>query len=78
MEGLFFMTERLNIIGSRIRNLRIARGIQQGELSQAISMNQSVLNRIEKGTQPARDIEIAAIPTFFHVSADWLLHLTGV
>lgn len=33
------MSNRVNIIGSRIRNLRNQRRIQQGELAQAITMN---------------------------------------
>ena len=63
-------------IGQRIFDLRIEHDIQQGELAQAIHLNQSVLNRIEKGTRPARDKEIRALALFFHVSADHLLGLT--
>lgn len=72
------MAKKSSGIGLRIRGLRISRGVSQGDLAKATSMNQSVLNRIEKGTRPARDAEISAIANFFDVSADWLLHLTKI
>lgn len=62
-------------IGRRIYDLRVEHDVQQGELAKAIHLHQSVLNRIEKGTRPARDNEIRAIALFFHVSADELLGL---
>lgn len=62
-------------IGQRIYDLRIERDIQQGELANAVGLHQSVLNRIEKGSRPARDIEIAAIASFLQVSSDYLLGL---
>ena len=62
-------------IGQRIFDLRVEHDIQQGELAQAIHLHQSVLNRIEKGTRPARDYEVRAIARFFQVSADYLLGL---
>ena len=65
-------------IGQRIYDLRIERDIQQGELANAIGLHQSVLNRIEKGSRPARDTEIAAIASFLQVSSDYLLGLPPV
>lgn len=65
-------------IGQRIYDLRIERDIQQGELANAVGLHQSVLNRIEKGSRPARDIEIAAIASFLQVSSDYLLGLPPV
>jgi len=59
------MAKKSSGIGLRIRGLRISRGVSQGDLAKATSMNQSVLNRIEKGTRPARDAEISAIANFF-------------
>ena len=60
-------------IGRRIYNLRVEQDVQQGELARAIRMHQSVLNRIEHGTRPARDNEIRDFAEFFAVSADFLL-----
>ena len=62
-------------IGDRIIELRIANNLQQGELAKAISIHQSVLNRIEKGLRPARDAEIRSLAMFFGVSADTLLSI---
>lgn len=60
-------------IGRRIYNLRVEQDVQQVELARAIRMHQSVLNRIEHGTRPARDNEIRDLAKFFAVSADFLL-----
>ena len=62
-------------IGQRIYDLRVERDTQQGELAQAIGMNQSVLNRIEKGTRPARDREIRSIALYFGITTDNLLSM---
>ena len=62
-------------IGRRIYDLRVEQDIQQGELANAVNLHQSVLNRIEKGTRPARDREVRDFASFFHVSADFLLGL---
>lgn len=60
-------------IGQRIYDLRVERDIAQGTLADAVHLHQSVLNRIEKGTRPARDREVRDIALFFGVSADELL-----
>ena len=65
-------------IGQRIYDLRIERDIQQGELANAVGLHQSVLNRIEKGSRPARDTEIAAIASYFQISSDYLLGLNDM
>lgn len=67
------MEQLSSVIGRRIFDLRIERDVQQGELANAIKIHQSVLNRIEKGSRPARDTEIRDIAMFFEVSADYLL-----
>ena len=63
-------------IGQRIYDLRIEHDVQQGELSKAIGLHQSVLNRIEKGSRPARDTEIISISRYFNVCTDYLLGIT--
>lgn len=63
-------------VGQRIYDLRVEHDVQQGELSRAIGLHQSVLNRIEKGIRPARDTELAAISRYFGVCTDYLLGLT--
>lgn len=67
------MESKVSVIGQRIYDLRIEKNIQQGELAKAVHIHQSVLNRIERGTRPARDTEIRDIAIYFGVSADTLL-----
>ena len=55
------MENNHSTIGQRIYDLRIEIDVQQGELSKAIGLHQSVLNRIEKGTRPAQDTEIISM-----------------
>lgn len=62
-------------IGQRIFDLRVERDVQQGELARAVGLHQSVLNRIEKGTRPAKAAEIRELALTFDVSADMLLCL---
>ena len=78
LKGKIFLLQEPTNIGRRIYDLRIERDVQQRELAKAIHLHQSVLNRIEKGTRPARDAEIRAIALFFHVSADDLLGMASV
>ncbi len=59
--------------GDRIRNAREDKDILQQELANAINMNVSVLNRIEKGTRPIRDDELIRIARALQVSTDYLL-----
>lgn len=67
------MESKVSVIGQRIYDLRVEKNIQQGELAKAVHIHQSVLNRIERGTRPARDTEIRDIAIYFGVSADTLL-----
>lgn len=69
--------ENICYIGQKIYDLRIERDVQQGELAKALGLHQSVLNRIEKGTRPARDMEIIAVARYFSVSADFLLGINN-
>ena len=72
-EGGRRVTPEETSIGRRIFDLRIEHDVNQGELANAIHLHQSVLNRIEKGTRPARDKEIRDLANFFDVTADFLL-----
>lgn len=70
------MQEATGKIGRMIYDLRIEQDIQQCELARAIGLHQSVLNRIEKGSRPARETEIVALARFFDVSTDYLLGIS--
>ena len=61
-------------IGERIKELRLAHGMTQEELSQVLKMNRCILNRIELGTRAVRDDEVKMFADHFNVSADYLLN----
>jgi transcriptional regulator with XRE-family HTH domain len=60
-------------IGRRIAELRESKNISQTELASRININRSVLNRIELGTRPARDLELKGIANVLDVSTDYLV-----
>lgn len=60
-------------VSTKIADLRRDFDLTQKELSDKIGINQSVLNRIEKGTRPIRDDELKTIADYFNVSTDYLL-----
>lgn len=60
-------------VSTKIAKLRKDFDLTQKELSDKIGINQSVLNRIEKGTRSVRDDELKAIADYFNVSTDFLL-----
>lgn len=60
-------------IGRRIAELRESKNISQTELASRININRSVLNRIEFGTRPARDLELKGIANVLDVSTDYLV-----
>ena len=62
----------MSVSGNIVR-LRENLGLTQKELAEALNMNRSVLNRIENGTRPVRDDELAVFADYFNVSADYLL-----
>jgi transcriptional regulator with XRE-family HTH domain len=60
-------------IGRKIAELRESKNISQTELASRININRSVLNRIELGTRPARDLELKGIANVLDVSTDYLV-----
>ncbi|MCT1175826.1 XRE family transcriptional regulator [Pediococcus pentosaceus] len=60
-------------IGHRISEFRESKNISQTELASRININRSVLNRIELGTRPARDLELKGIANVLDVSTDYLV-----
>lgn len=60
-------------VSTKIAKLRKDFDLTQKELSDKIGINQSVLNRIEKGTRPIRYDELKNIADYFNVSTDYLL-----
>ncbi|EGU0433359.1 MULTISPECIES: helix-turn-helix domain-containing protein [Listeria] len=60
-------------IYERIVQLRIKKSISQKELAKKINIDDSTMNKIEKGNRPIRDKELAKIADVLEVSTDYLL-----
>ncbi|EGL8584024.1 helix-turn-helix transcriptional regulator [Listeria monocytogenes] len=60
-------------IYERIVQLRIKKAISQKELAKKINIDDSTMNKIEKGNRPIRDKELAKIADVLEVSTDYLL-----
>ncbi len=64
-------------IGKIIQALREEQNITQKELADKINISYSVMNRIESGERPVRDVEIIKIAEVLKVSTDFLLGRTN-
>ncbi|ETU56347.1 helix-turn-helix domain-containing protein [Enterococcus faecalis] len=60
----------------KIKSLRENKNITQQEVANAINMNISVYKKVELGSRPIRENELAKIADFFNVSSDYLLGRT--
>lgn len=60
-------------IGTRIVSLREKHGMTQLEFAKKVNINNSVMNRIEKGLRPVRDDELIAIAKCLGVTPNTLL-----
>ncbi len=70
-------SEKINIIGSRIKEARIRAGMSQKQLSEklellAVYTCRGSISRIENGQRAITDIEIDAISKILNVSLDYL------
>ncbi|HHJ5064784.1 TPA: helix-turn-helix domain-containing protein [Enterococcus hirae] len=61
----------------KIKKLREDREYTQKEVASAVNLNVNVYQRIEMGTRPIREIELAKFADFFNVSTDFLLGRTS-
>lgn len=64
-------------IGRTIVRLREEVDMTQKELAKRLRINAAVMNRIELGSRPLRDEEIAKLAEIFDVSTDYLLGRTS-
>ena len=60
----------------KIKKLREDQEYTQKEVASAINVNVNVYQRIEMGTRPIREIELAKLADLFNVSTDFLLNRT--
>lgn len=62
-----------DILRKNIINLREKRGWSQAELARRINMNNTALNKVEKGTRKLSSSELTELASVFEVSTDYLL-----
>lgn len=62
-----------DILRKNIINFREERDWSQAELARRIKMNNTALNKIEKGTRKVSSAELEALASVFNVSTDCLL-----
>ena len=67
-----------NIIGARVTEARNKLGLKQNELLAklqlaGVDISTPALSLLEGQKRPVSDIELNALATILHVSADWLL-----
>lgn len=62
-----------DILRKNIINFREERDWSQAELARRIKMNNTALNKIEKGTRKVSNAELEALASVFNVSTDYLL-----
>ena len=60
-----------NIVGARVTEARLARGMKQNEL--LARLQTSALSLLEGQKRPVSDIELKALADILEVSVDWLL-----
>ena len=70
-----------NIIGSKVKKLRLAMGLSQAKLAaqlqlQGMECSDLTVLRIEQGKRFVPDYEVAIISGFFGITADELLERT--
>lgn len=76
------MDQRKNIVGKKIRELRIGRGYSQRDLVWECELlgypiSQNMISRIETGKRKVTDVEILIFMEVFRMSSASLLELSG-
>ena len=67
-----------NIVGARVTEARLARGMKQNELlarlqTAGVDLSTPALSLLEGQKRPVSDIELKALADILGVSVDWLL-----
>lgn len=66
----------MDSFGKKVRELRTAAGLSQGKLADQLGVAEKTVQRYEKGLRPDT-YGLAKLASFFNVSADYLLGLSG-
>lgn len=75
---IYWNGESKNIIGNKVRQLRLKQGISQRILAARLTLlgiefSDLTVLRIERGERFVPDYELAAIADYFNVTTDYLL-----
>lgn len=62
----------MDILGKRLRELRIAEGLNQIDVAEALNISQSTYSAYERGTNPGLEI-VVLLAKYFNTSLDYLL-----
>ena len=67
-----------NIVGARVTEARLARGMKQNELlarlqTAGVDLSTPALSLLDGQKRPVSDIELKALADILEVSVDWLL-----
>jgi transcriptional regulator with XRE-family HTH domain len=65
-------------VGKRILHLREQMGLSQKDLAEKVSIDKSVMNRIELGTRSIRDDELFKFADVLGVTTDYILGRNGI
>lgn len=66
----------MDLFGKKVRELRTAAGLSQEKLADQLGIAEKTVQRYEKGLRPDT-YGLAKLASFFNVSADYLLGLSG-
>ena len=74
------MDQRKNIVGKKIRELRIGRGYSQRDLVRESELlgypiSQNMISRIENGKRRVTDVELLVFMEVFRVTSNYLLDI---
>jgi transcriptional regulator with XRE-family HTH domain len=67
--------ERKTAMPNRLRELRLAHGLSQEDLSARTGMTQATISRIERGGSPPRPRSVRTLAGFFGVPGPYLMGL---
>ena len=65
------------VVGARLRNARLATGLTQAEVAEALGMSRPTLAAVEKGTRKITGLELRRLARLYQRDVAWLLGEEG-
>lgn len=65
------------VVGARLRDARLATGLTQAEVAQALGMSRPTLAAVEKGTRKITGLELRRLARLYQRDVAWLLGEEG-